>query len=111
MNKPNHKDAENTLLMKYLEGNLSGDELHAFEKEMLDSDIMNDAVEGLQLLEDKEKINNYVADLNKQLKTFTASKRKRRNKFRIQLSQWTIISIIIILFICIITFLLIKFYL
>ncbi len=51
---------EHNKLMQYLEGKLSSEEAHAFEKEMADSELLNDAVEGLQQVNDQSKINHYV---------------------------------------------------
>ena len=43
-----NKDIDNQKLMDYLSGKLSAGEKHDFEKTLVDSEMMNDAVEGLQ---------------------------------------------------------------
>ena len=43
-----NKDIDNQKLMDYLSGKLSADEKHDFEKALVDSEMMNDAVEGLE---------------------------------------------------------------
>ena len=91
-------------LMQYLEGNLSSEEAHTFEKEMADSELLNDAVEGLQQVNDKSKINNYINDLNKQLKQYTASKKKRRVNYKSQFNFWSIFAIILIITLAVITY-------
>lgn len=96
---------EQDKLFQYLEGNLSSEALHAFEKEMADSALLNDAVEGFQQLKDNSKINNYVDDLNKQLKQYTASKKKRRVNYKSQFNFWAIVAIVLILALSIITYL------
>ncbi len=96
---------EEQRLLQYLEGKLSSEEAHTFEKEMADSALLNDAVEGLQQLKDNIKINNYVDELNKQLKQYTASKKKRRINYKSQFNFWAIVAIVLILALSIITYL------
>ena len=43
-----NKDIDNQKLMDYLAGKLSAQEKHDFEKQMAESAMVNDAVEGLQ---------------------------------------------------------------
>jgi len=58
------KDIDNQQLMAYLSGQLSGEQQHAVEQSMADSEFMNDAVEGLQNISDKKDLQTYVDDLN-----------------------------------------------
>lgn len=95
-------------MIKYLEGKLSGEELYEFEKQMANSSLLNDAVEGLDSIKNKHKIDNYVNDLNKQLQHFTSSKKKRRLKNRLQLNDWTLLSILLIITLCVVAFIVIK---
>jgi hypothetical protein len=95
-------------LIKYLEGKLAGEELYAFEKEMLDSSMLNDAVEGLDTIKNKHKIDGYVTDLNKHLHNYTSSKKKRRIKKRLQLDDWTLLSILLIIVLSVVAFIVIK---
>ena len=99
---------EHNKLLQYLEGKLSVDEAHAFEQEMAESDLLNDAVEGLQQVKDASQINHYVVDLNKHLKEYTASKKKRRVNYKLQFNFWAIISIALILTLIVITYLVIN---
>ena len=84
-------------LMKYLQGKLSDDELHAVEKQMADSDFMNDAVEGLQSFKSKRNIEEFVGQLNHQLQKQTALKVKRKEKRRLKKNDWITLAVILIL--------------
>ena len=51
-----NKDIDNQKLMDYLSGKLSAEKTHEIEKQMTDSDFVNDAVEGLQEIKNKTNI-------------------------------------------------------
>ncbi len=109
MNPSNNITPTNDELLKqYLEGKLSGGALHEFEKQMIDSDLLNDAVEGLESIKHKKNIDIYVSDLNKHLKAYTSSKKKRRLKNKIELSDWTMISIFLVIVLCVVGYIIIK---
>jgi hypothetical protein len=95
-------------LIKYLEGKLSGEELYEFEKQMADSSLLNDAVEGLDTIKNRHKIDSYVNDLNKHLHNYTSSKKKRRLKNKLELNDWTLLSILLIITLCVVAFIVIK---
>jgi hypothetical protein len=95
-------------LLKYLEGKLSGDELYEFQKMMAESNLLNDAVEGLEIVGNTNKINTYVADLNKHLQNYTSSKRDRRIKNHLQLNDWSLISIFLTIALCIFGYIVVK---
>ena len=95
-------------LIKYLEGKLSGEELYEFEKQMSDSSMLNDAVEGLDTIKNKHKIDNYVNDLNTHLHNYTSSKKKRRLKNKLELNDWTLQSIFLIITLCIAAYCVIR---
>src|SRR5450759_3761972 len=66
-----NKDIDNQKLMDYLSAKLSAEEKHEIEKQMADSDFVNDAVEGLEDVKNKKDLSFFVeqlnADLHKQL--------------------------------------------
>jgi len=64
-------------LMDYLEGRLSPDDAHEVEKLMVDSGFLDDAVEGLSQMKDKQKIAGILQELNGHLKTKTRLKKKK----------------------------------
>jgi hypothetical protein len=69
-------------LMDYLEGKLSPGEAHEVEKLMADSGFLDDAVEGLSEMKDKQKIATILQELNGQLNTRIKQK-TRKNKLLI----------------------------
>ena len=92
-----NKDIDNQLLMDYLSGKLSGKEKHVVEEWMADNDFMNDAVEGLESIPDKKKVQATIAELNSQLKQQILKKKKKREKRRLKDSPWTYLAILVIL--------------
>lgn len=95
-------------LKKYLSGNISEEERYEIEKQMADSDFVNDAVEGLQNVSDKQKLDEYVSHLNKDLHQYIAGKKKIKEKRKIKDLSWIIIAAIVILLLCVLAYLLIR---
>ena len=87
-------------LMEYLNNNLSNDEQHAIEMQMVESAFLADAVEGLQEFDNKKDISNYTKELNKQLLKYTTKKKVRKNKRKFKQQDWVIIAVIIIMMLC-----------
>jgi len=106
-----NKDIDNQKLMDYLSGKLSDSEKHEVEKLMSDSHFMNDAVEGLQNVEDKNKLQVYVDQLNKELHQQLQKPRDRREEKKIQEYPWTYLAIILILGLCILGYIVIRMFL
>ena len=102
------KDIEQEKLFQYLNSNMSDDEQHAFEKQMNEDDFMNDAVEGLQALENKNNIPSLVQQLNTDLKKQLDKKKKRKEKRKLNEQPWVYFSVILILLLIIIAYLVIK---
>ncbi len=103
-----NNDNKNEQLLKYLDGKLEDDELHEFEKQMADDAMMNDAVEGLSTLQNKKNIDSYVNDLNKQLQQYTSSKKQRRLKNKLELNDWTMLAIFLVITLCVVAYFIIK---
>lgn len=98
-----HDDALNDeQLINYLEGNLSDEERHAIELQMLEDDFANDAVEGLGNITNKAQLTTYVEQLNRQLQKNINSKKKRKDKRKLVDNQWLIFAICIVLAISVI---------
>lgn len=97
-------------LMKYLHGNLSEEETYAFEKKTASSMFANDAIEGLQQFKSKQTVDAYVVQLNKNLRQSTASKKERQQKRRLKDQPWLVVTILIILAACILTYFVIHLY-
>lgn len=95
-------------LKNYLSGKGSEDENRLIEKQIADSEFINDAVEGLQSLNlANHTLDAFVSNLNKQLNRHLKKKKHLKEKRRINLF-WIILAVIIILLTCFAIFFLIK---
>jgi hypothetical protein len=97
-------------LMDYLEGRLSPEESHEVEKLMADSGFVDDAIEGLSQMKDKQKIATILQELNGQLNTKIKQK-TRKNKLLIpnQLTL-TIATTVTVLFLIVIAYVIYRMY-
>lgn len=84
-------------LMKYLNGELSSEEQHKVEKAMIDSGMINDAVEGLQYIRDKSKLSAIQQELDTHLSQYLQKRKIRNGKKNIFGLSWIIIIIVIVL--------------
>ena len=74
----NHDDElSSEELIRYLQGNASEEERFAIEKQMADSEFVNEAIEGLQNFKDPAQVTEYVDQLNRQLQKQTTKKLAR----------------------------------
>ncbi|HVZ26347.1 MAG TPA: hypothetical protein VG842_09845 [Sediminibacterium sp.] len=96
-------------LMRYLQGTASAAERQAIEHSMLDSSFLNEAIEGLQHLDDTAKMKGLTEQLNQQLHKLTTKRGKRKIRRRLQDQSMLIIAILGILFLAVCGFLLIHF--
>ncbi len=105
-----HEDDElnQEQLKKYLTGDISNEELHAIEKQMADSDFINDAVEGLQAFSSGQNLDDTVSQLNKNLQKQLNQQKSKKDKRAIKNLSWIIIAVIIILVLCVLAFTIIK---
>lgn len=103
-----HEEFSKEQMLKYLNGELSPEEQHKMEEAMLDSDLVNDAVEGLQSLGSTKNIPGIEQDINANLRKYLQKKKDRRSKRTIRELPWMYIFIVIILLLIIISFAVIK---
>lgn len=103
-----NKDIDNQQLMDYLSGNLSGDPLHEVERSMADNAFLNDAVEGLQQMANKQHLQTYVDELNASLQRNMAKKKQRRLKRRFSDSPWTYVAIGMVILFCFLAYWVIR---
>ncbi|MEP7252084.1 MAG: hypothetical protein ABI683_06880 [Ginsengibacter sp.] len=103
-----NKDIDNQKLMDYLSDKLSAEEKYNLEKAMIDSEMMNDAVEGLDGFKDKKDVNALVEQLNTNLKKQLEKKKSKKLARRIKDLPWLYLTIVLILVIILIAFLIIK---
>jgi ferric-dicitrate binding protein FerR (iron transport regulator) len=95
-------------LIKYLEGKLSEEEKHTFERKTADSELMNDAVEGLSQFKSKQQLNEYVEQLNKNLHNQLDQRKKRKEKRKLKDNPWILVAVLLILALAIIAFVVVK---
>lgn len=106
-----NKDIDNQQLMDYLSNRLSKAESHEVEQNMADDEFMNDAMEGLQIIESKKDLQTYVEQLNNDLHKQIGKNKSRKDKLKLKDQTNTYITIIIILILLIISFVILKKYL
>jgi hypothetical protein len=102
------KDIDQETLIQYLQGNLTDDKKHELEKQLVDNEFANDALEGLSEIKDKQQIQYMVEMLNRDMKKKLEKRKRRREKMVIGLEPWLLISIIIIILLIIISFVVVK---
>lgn len=88
-------------LKRYLNGTASEEERFEIENQMADEAFLNDAVEGLQNFKDPQLMDHYVNQINKEIQVQTSKKKRRRIKRHIEDQNWTLISVILIIVLCI----------
>ena len=103
-----NKDIDNQKLMDYLMNQLSKKDSHQLEQDMAADEFLNDAVEGLQKLNNKKDVQAYVEQLNIDLQKQTAKNKKRKEKRRLKDDPYLYITITIILLLLVVCFLVIK---
>lgn len=103
-----NKELDNQLLMDYVSGKLSHADQHAVEEWLEDNEFAADALEGLQEFGNKDQLQEYVRQLNLELKAFLLQKKQKREKRVWKDQPWTYTAIIFILFLAIITYVILR---
>jgi hypothetical protein len=103
-----NKDIDNQKLMDYLAGRLSAEEKHEIEKQMADSEFINDAVEGLEEVKDKKKLALFVEQMNSGLQKQLEKKKSRKQKRKLKDQPWLYLAIVLLLLLIVICFIVIK---
>ena len=101
-------DIDQETLLAYLQDKLSDEKKHEVEKQLVDNEFANDALEGLNEFKDKQQIAYMVEMLNRDLKKKTEKNKKRREKMKLPDQTWLYVSIIIIILLIIISFIVIR---
>lgn len=91
-------------LLKYLDDNISEDEKCIIEEKLSNSSFENDAIDGLQQINNPAQLQKHVKELNKKLRQQLRLKKQRKAKRKIKDFQWAIVAILLLLFICVITY-------
>ena len=92
-----NKDIDNQKLMDYLSGHLAGSEMHEVEEMMADNDFVNDAIEGLQRIDNQKNVESLVEQLNRDLQKKLQVKKARKEKLKLKEYPWVYFAIVIIL--------------
>jgi anti-sigma factor RsiW len=96
-------------LMDYLEGKLSDKEKHEVESLLNDSPFLDDAVEGLSQMKDKQKIAAILAELDNHLHQKIKEKKKRKAK-DLFFPGWLVFTTATIIILILIAFIIYKMY-
>lgn len=103
-----NNDIDQDKLLQYLNNELSAEERHDLEKQMNDDAFMNDAVEGLEDVKNKENIPRLINDLQAGLKKQLDNKKKRKEKRKLREQSWIYYTIILLMILIITAYLVIK---
>ena len=103
-------DLKNDDLLKYVQGELSKEERYKVEKQMNDSDFVSDAMEGLETIRNKQSIDQYVEELNRQLHNQVATKKKRKEKRKLKEYPWITTAVVIVLGLCLLAYIVVRYY-
>lgn len=102
------KTVNQETLLLYLQGKLSEDKKHEVEKQLLQNEFEEEAMDGLEEFKDKEQLQYMVEMLNRDLKKKTEKKKRRREKMNIKDQPWLYISLLILLILIALSYLVIK---
>lgn len=102
------EEIDDQKLMDYFNGKLSEDEKHELERKMMDSEMFNDSVEGLEKFKNKKDVSRIVEQLNLNLQKQLQKKKIKKDKRKIKDLPWLYFTIILILVIILIGFLVVK---
>ena len=105
---PNQQSPSEDELIQYLQENLSPEEMHEIEMQMVDSAFVNDAIEGLQAFQDKENIAKITQEINIELIKKTSKKKKRKGLKSYQQQDWIQLIAIIIILICLLSYFMVQ---
>lgn len=94
-------------LLRYLDEKTPEVEKNAIEEKASENSFESDALEGLQQI-NPERIKSDVRLLNQKLQQHLHAKKHRNDKGKIKDLQWILVAIIILLFICIVGYLIIR---
>ena len=103
-----NKDIDNQKLMDYISGKLTGKDKHEVEKWMIDNNFESEALEGLEIVKDKNSLESYVNGLNKQLNQYLKEKKQRRDRKKIKEIPWAYVAIVFVLLLVVIAYFVIQ---
>lgn len=107
LNIPGNKNTEQKLL-DYLNGNMSEQERHEFEKKAGDDAFLFEAMEGLEEINNKKQLESLVQQLNNDLKKQINKKKARKEKRKIREQPWVYFAIVLLLLLIVVAYVVIK---
>ena len=102
-----HKEApiENEQILDYLKGQLQHDVEHRLESAEQEDVLIKDALEGLQMMEDKTRLDKLSHDLNRHLQQRIAEQRTKRKEVTKWKDQpWILMAAITLILLILISF-------
>lgn len=102
-----NKDIDNQKLMDYISNKISDAERNEIESAAEGSELYADAIEGLEQLKDKKKIDFITSEINLNLGKKLSSKRRRPKRTLIS-DSLIYYAVVIILLLAVITYIIIK---
>jgi hypothetical protein len=84
-------------LLQYLEGQLSAGKQHELEKQLLESDFEQEALEGLEQFRNKQDLSHLVTQLNQDLRRKTDKRLAMRNKRKLRTDNSIWIAVVLVL--------------
>lgn len=109
-NIENHSDSviDEEHLLAYLDGSMPPEEQHRIE-EILEADpFLNDAVEGLAEIKDKQQLRIITAQINAQLSRQIQNRRKQRRSRTRATDRWSWIFVLILLLLILVSWWVMK---
>jgi hypothetical protein len=106
-----HKESpiSNQQLVDYLTGKMDDEQSNAFEKSVISNGMDNEALEGLQMLRNKEKITQYQLEINRSLRENLHQKKSAKKKKNIVQLPYLVILTVALLALIILVWVLFHF--
>lgn len=98
-------------LLKYVNGDLPAEKMHQVESLLLESDLLNDAVEGLKNMAPGKKLSEIEQDIESRLKKQLQKRNEKKTRRIIKEMPWIYIFIVIVILLLVISFAVVKSYL
>ncbi|MGB4773429.1 MAG: hypothetical protein WBP58_18335 [Chitinophagaceae bacterium] len=95
-------------LMDYLEGKLSKEQVYEVEQMMTESGFLNDAMEGLSEMKDKQRIATILHELNSKLQVKTQKQKRKYQPLFPNQQTLTLVVLITILLLVTLGFVIFK---
>jgi Flp pilus assembly protein TadB len=94
-------------LLRYLDHRLSDEDRQTIETDA-SSSFEQDALQGLQQVKNTERVQKHVKQLKQSLKQQLDNKKNKRAKKNIDVMQWIIYVILLLLITCVVSYVIIK---